>query len=276
MTASELAHRTVPVRQGRRGAIKESSMISRSVVLGALALSTIIAHPAWAASNIGMAAAVSNTVSGTTGGGPKPIRTGDAVFQNQTVQTAAKSSAQLLFRDQTALTVGPVSRVRLDRFVYDPDRRTGDIVINATKGAFRFVSGVAKSSSYKIRTPVASIAVRGTIFDTFIATEATIAVLVKGGIDVCVRNTGNCVSMNRPGQFAIVRANGQISGPHSGRVDLWDVNVGVPFPLLGNKRANDFSEQAPGRTDLNDVIDNGGLGRPQTGDHGGGGVIVIK
>jgi hypothetical protein len=219
---------------------------------------------------------VSNTVSGTSGAGARPIHAGDAVFQNQTVLTAEKSSAQLLFRDQTALTVGPVSRVKLDRFVYDPNRRTGDIVINAAKGAFRFVSGAAKSSAYKIRTPVASIAVRGTVFDTFIATEATVAVLVEGGIDVCARGTNRCVSVNRPGEFAIVRANGQVSGPHDWNGVLWDVNVGVPFPLFGRRQANDFSEQAPGRTDLNDVIDNGGLSQPQTGDQGGGGVIVIK
>jgi len=251
-------------------------MVSRSAVLSALALAVAVAQPAVAAPTIGMAAAVSNKVSGTTGGGAKPIRTGDAVFQDQTVQTAAKSSAQFLFRDQTALTVGPVSRVKLDRFVYDPNRRTGDIVINATKGAFRFVSGAARSSSYKIRTPVASIAVRGTVFDTFIAAEATVAVLVEGGIDVCARGTRRCVAVNRPGEFAIVRANGEVSGPHSWSGTLWDVNVGVPFPLFGRRQANDFSDQAPRPTDLNDVIDNGGLAQPPTqGGGGGGGAVVI-
>lgn len=249
-------------------------MVNKAVFPCALALAAILAQPSWATPTIGLAAAVSNKVSGTTGGAARPIRTGDSVFQDQTVQTAAKSSAQLLFRDQTALTVGPVSRVKLDRFVYDPSRRTGDVVINATKGAFRFVSGVAKSSSYKIRTPVAAISVRGTVFDTFIAPEATVAVLVEGGIDVCARGTRRCVSVNRPGEFAIVRANGQVSGPHSWGGALWDVNVGVPFPLFGRRQANDFSDQSVRDNDLNDVIDNGGLAQPPS-QGGGGGVVII-
>ena len=250
-------------------------MVSRAVFPGALALVAMLVQPSAAAPTIGLAAAVSNKVSGTTGGAAKPIRTGDSVFQDQTVQTAAMSSAQLLFRDQTALTVGPVSRVKLDRFVYDPNRRTGDIVINATKGAFRFVSGAARSSAYKIRTPVASIAVRGTVFDTFIAPEATVAVLVEGGIDVCVKGTRNCVAVNRSGEFVIVRANGQISGPHSWSGALWDVNVGVPFPLFGRRQANDFSDQSGRPTDLGDAIDNGGIAQPPTQGGGGGGGIII-
>jgi hypothetical protein len=251
-------------------------MVSRVVAFSTVTLAAMLVQPSAAAPTIGLASAVSNQVSGTAGGAPKPIRTGDPVFQNQTVQTASRSSAQFLFRDQTALTVGPVSRVKLDRFVYDPNRRTGDIVINATKGAFRFVSGAARSSSYKIRTPVASIAVRGTVFDTFIAPDATVAVLVEGGITVCARATGRCVPVSRPGDFAIVRANGQVSGPHRWSGALWDVNVGVPFPLFGRRQANDFSDQ-PGRpTDLGDAIDNGGIAQPPTqGDGGGGGVIVI-
>jgi ferric-dicitrate binding protein FerR (iron transport regulator) len=251
-------------------------MVSRAVAFSAVAFAAMLAQQSAAAPTIGLASAVSNQVSGTTGGAPKPIRTGDAVFQDQTVQTAARSSAQLLFRDQTALTVGPASRVKLDRFVYDPNRRTGDIVINATKGAFRFVSGAARSSSYKIRTPVASIAVRGTIFDTFIALEATVAVLVEGSITVCARGSRRCVPVSRPGEFAIVRANGQVSGPHRWDGALWDVNVGVPFPLFGRRQANDFSDQSIRPNDVRDAIDNGGLAQPpSTGDGGGGGGVVI-
>src|SRR6185295_12191559 len=63
-----------------------------------------------------------------------------------------------------SLNVGARSEVTLDRFVYDPNRRNGSVVLNAGRGVFRFVSGSQDSKSYKINTSVATIGVRGTVF----------------------------------------------------------------------------------------------------------------
>ena len=48
-------------------------------------------------------------------------KTGDAVFQNQTIATDASGIGQFEFRDETKLAVGPGSTVVLDNFVYDSD-----------------------------------------------------------------------------------------------------------------------------------------------------------
>ena len=56
----------------------------------------------------------------------------------------------------------------LDKFVYDSDKKTGSIILDLTKGAFRFITGVASKPTYLIRTPNASITVRGTIFDMYV------------------------------------------------------------------------------------------------------------
>lgn len=115
------------------------------------------------AQKIGIASAVRNEVSGIQGGTARPLSNGSDVSANERIRTGAVSTAQLLFLDQTTLSVGAQSEVVLDRFVYDPNRGTGKVVVNAGVGAFRFVSGAQKSSSYEIRTPVATIGVRGTV-----------------------------------------------------------------------------------------------------------------
>jgi len=66
------------------------------------------------------------------------------------------------------VALGPGSRLLLDKFVYDPQKGSGTIVLNLVKGAFRFVTGIASKPSYLIRVPNASITVRGTIFDIYI------------------------------------------------------------------------------------------------------------
>src|SRR6185312_133327 len=134
----------------------------RLSVLAAAAAGVLAAQPALAA-KIGVAAAVSNDV--TDGSSGQKMAAGSQLFEQQVVKTGDASSAQLLFLDQTSLSLGPKAQIKLDKFVYDPSRKTGDVVLAATKGAFRFVSGTQDPRSYLIKTPVATIAVRGTIVD---------------------------------------------------------------------------------------------------------------
>ena len=57
----------------------------------------------------------------------------------------------------------------LDEFVYDPDAQIGSLVINATKGVFRLVGGkISKKNSVLLKTPTATIGIRGGINYTVI------------------------------------------------------------------------------------------------------------
>src|SRR5262249_46863164 len=59
---------------------------------------------------------------------------------------------------------GPTSEVVLDKFVYDPVGNKGKVVVQTTRGAFRFVTGTQDHSAYQINTPYGSLGVRGTEF----------------------------------------------------------------------------------------------------------------
>jgi len=67
----------------------------------------------------------------------------------------------LQFNDQSNLTVGPSSQVRLDKFVHDPNKGAGDVAIEASRGAFRFVTGSQNQGSVKIKTPSGTMGIRG-------------------------------------------------------------------------------------------------------------------
>jgi hypothetical protein len=73
----------------------------------------------------------------------------------------ALGQAGLDFIDKSTLHVGPDSSVRLDRFVYDPNKGGGAVVIDAAKGAFRFSTGAQGKNDVKIKTPHGAIGVRG-------------------------------------------------------------------------------------------------------------------
>ena len=183
-------------------------------ITGAALLLLLMAWSAQALAEgrIGVASIVSNEVAGTIGGQTRVIGTGAQVFQNEVVTTGANSSAQLLFRDQTTLTIGANARVVLDRFVYDPRSRTGDIVVNIAEGAFRFVSGSAQSNSYKIKTPSATIGVRGTIVIGAVnsSTGQVMIGCVEGSITVST--PGGTITLEA-GTYITISATGEISGP---------------------------------------------------------------
>jgi len=63
----------------------------------------------------------------------------------------------------------------IDRFVYDPARNSRSVGASVTRGAFRFMSGrtaTRPSGPVTVRTPVASVGIRGTIFEGVVGADA--------------------------------------------------------------------------------------------------------
>jgi hypothetical protein len=146
--------------------IGEQSM-SRWVLPAGLTLAAIFAlQPvSVSAQSIGSAAAVRPEAHG----GGSTLQTGSSLYANETVGTGQAGQAELQFLDSTKLSVGPSSSVRLDKFVYDPNNKgAGKVAINATKGAYRFITGEQDKKNYEIKTPYATLGVRGTVLEIVI------------------------------------------------------------------------------------------------------------
>ena len=156
---------------------------------------------------IGVAAVVRNTVSQLEPRATK-IAKGDEVVRNEVVRTAADSDARLVFRDDTNLSLGPNSTLKLDRTVFD-DPKAGDIAIKLTLGAFRFVTGNSNKEAYEIKTPIATMGVRGTTLDILVKKRRNIIVLRSGKVTLCVLGSGKCVELNHEGDTANVTSNGK-------------------------------------------------------------------
>lgn len=160
---------------------------------------------------IGTAAIVVNNVSGTPQNAPTAaaLHQGDGLFSNERIETAKDSKAQLLFADQTALSMGPQSNLVLDKFVYDPNRNVGTVVLQTVSGAFRFIGGVADTtpgSSYSVQTPVGTIGIRGTYFEWIVQGNYLWAMLTQGAIEVCLTNN-ECATVDKPGTYLVTGGN---------------------------------------------------------------------
>ncbi|MFZ2031133.1 MAG: FecR family protein, partial [Vitreimonas sp.] len=228
-----------------------------SLIALAAALSTL----AWAAeqahadtARIGVASAVRNQVTaGQTDF--HPLVVGGGIFQNDLIRTGTNSVAQLLFQDQTTLSVGPRSEVRLDSYVYDPHQNAGNVAISLTSGALRFITGSQDPHNYSIRTPVATIGVRGTIVDFLFINGRAFAILDEGRALFTLGN-GHTVELNEAGTALEFFNDGTSSPPMVWRGRYEAGQRAASFPLYGNSFADmPEREGAPSNDDRQNRTD---------------------
>lgn len=191
-------------------------------------LAGLLAHGAVAAEDgIGATAIARNDVARVETGKDAALASGDPVFRNETVRTGTDSDAKFVFSDETNLALGPLSRVTLDRFVYNDDKSYGRAALKLAKGAFRFTTGQSEKDAYEIRTGNATIGVRGTVLDIQSESARSVITLVEGKAVVCPRRkfdgdprtlssarlkANQCAELLEPGDTVVVTAGAARNG----------------------------------------------------------------
>jgi hypothetical protein len=163
--------------------------------------------------NIGDARTIVSVVKADFEKQERDLSVGDDVRQDEVIDVSADGRGEFRLNDDTKLALGPGSRMVLDKFVYDSDKKAGSIVLDLTRGAFRFITGVAAKPTYLIRTPNASITVRGTVFDLFILPDTTVWLLLHDGAIEVASSKGVCHVLDRPGQLLRVTSEGSVGVP---------------------------------------------------------------
>ncbi len=185
-----------------------------------LAATTCLSQPR----EIGRAETVVPSVDSDTAGKLSQLEPGSMIFQDGVIRTYKIGAAGLRFVDQTTLTVYPNTSIKLDRFVYNPDKTVSEVVLNLLQGAFRLASGGPRTSEkYSLETPQVMIAIRGTVLHVFSDEDASIVQALHGAFEGCSKVSGIC---------KLVRATDWLNGARfwkDGRVELgrFSPNLGV-------------------------------------------------
>ncbi len=209
-------------------------MVIRRLCIAALSiLSPFYATAALAQSSpIGDATSVQNQVEGIVNRKAQPISPGGSVFQNERVHTGDASQTTLVFLDNTHFGIGPKSEATIDQFVYNPDRGTGKVQIEASRGVFQFVTGSQDKKDYEIVTPSGTIHVKGTEFQLLVARGYMVVALESGALSITT-NKGRAVALDQPGTSLTVHSDGRVDGPTrwAGPITTY---AGAPFPYFGS------------------------------------------
>jgi hypothetical protein len=206
-----------------------------------VAMGAISAHAAEPSSSVGVTKEVVRTVYGTPPQGQQHVKhVGDAVLHNEVFETWAESSALLEFLDRSHLTIGASSSVIIDEFVFDPATVQGNALINLSVGTVRFVTGEMPHGGVVIKTPSATLTLRGTDVSVRVHADGTTDTAVNEG-EVRVHNdkTGSTTTVSA-GEGATTGASGDQS--FNGNLDpgsLTDANSAADNEV--EHRRNDSS-----------------------------------
>ncbi|HEX7750928.1 MAG TPA: FecR domain-containing protein [Novosphingobium sp.] len=234
----------------------------RAFLIGAAALAIAAPAAVWAApTQVGIASAVVNNVQVRSGGAPQAhaARIRERLSLADQVSTGARSRLQILLLDRSTFTVGADARLTIDRFVYDP--AGSSVSASVAKGAFRFLSGGRghRGGGSSIKTPVATIGIRGTIVDGTVGPEAVAIARGEGKVTRGMTvdpQTATLVVLRGPG----ARTGGKV-GVGAISVTAGGVTVDCERPLLavfvpapGAAPIGPFTISLPGLAQLNDLI----------------------
>ena len=141
----------------------------RRLMAAILSVALLVAVPGLAhAAAAGSAKGVKPDASADRSGVIQTLVVGSDVFIGDLVETGPKGQVQILFADNTRLVVGPKSSLKIEDYLIRNDGSAGKLAVDMLGGAFRFSTGDAAKTRYKIDTPTGTIGVRGTQFDVFV------------------------------------------------------------------------------------------------------------
>jgi len=175
-------------------------------VAAALA-AALLAVPAFAQAppQVGVAAAVvPDARTQPPDGADRVLAVGANLVFRERVTTGPGGQAQLLFADQSAVSVGPDASLTIDEYVYDAAAGTGRMAMRLARGAARFVGGkISKTGEVAVETPSGQIGIRGGMAMVQVAPDgATTRVVHLFGFTTLRALDGQTLTMSRGGALA--------------------------------------------------------------------------
>lgn len=145
--------------------------------------------------------------------GERTLKRGSPFFSTDIVTVGTDAKAQLKFIDGGLVTLLPNTVYRITSYVFTEQK--SEVSIELIEGGFRAMTGtIGKThpTNYNVKTPIATIAVRGTIFDVLFRDGE----LNVGSLDgtVMVTNSAGTVPLV-PGSYVVAASSSNMGSSSS-------------------------------------------------------------
>lgn len=136
------------------------------------------------------------------------------VYRTDVIRSGKDSNAQFRMIDNAYLDLYENSELRLHEYQLKADGQRGSVIMELISGGLRTISGIIgkqNKSDYQLRTPTATIGIRGTFYEVSLTKEGMYLAAWKGGITIKT-HSGACntaLGLGQQANFAFVDQQGQ-------------------------------------------------------------------
>jgi len=155
----------------------------------------------------------------------KKLSTGDKIYFGDSIIVKSNSNSQIMLLDETVMTVGSNSEIKIDEFVYDKKSQNGKILSTIKSGSMKVLTGGVSEknpANLEIKVPAGTIGSRGTEFQATVDNGQSKILLIGPGPNntaglrpgsIQVSNALGSVLVNQPFSFTQMSANVAPSTP---------------------------------------------------------------
>ena len=169
----------------------------------------------------------------------------DAVQERDTVLTRDRSRLKILFRNDSVLTLGANGKLIVKQYLHNDATRKAESLYELADGKLRAVVG---AGPFKVQTPTAYAAARGTVFVMWYdaAGNTTGIAVIEGGLEIRnIKHGADRMVILVAGQMSTITGNDGPSPPEPFSIDLWGSGA-------------DTTPRGQNMRELVDLVDNGG------------------
>jgi hypothetical protein len=171
------------------------------VLLAILALS-IASSPAFAAKQVATVVAARGEVQAIDAKGKgRALAVQAAIYEDDTLKTGERSRVQIMFTDNTLISLGTATTMKIAEYRWQPDQKDGALKTQIKEGTFRVMGGALTKDApqnFKTETPTATIGIRGSMY-AGVATADFLSVVFQGGKGIEITNPFGTVAITKPG-----------------------------------------------------------------------------
>ena len=146
----------------------------------------------------------------------RQLKRRDSIYNHETIKTGKESKVQIRFIDNALLALKAESELNIKAYVYSvTNEEDNQVLMELVTGGFRTLTGKigkGNKAAYKVETPVASIGIRGTLYDIQISMDKILAGVWKGGISLDTEKGRFNLGLNSNFDFGEISSSGVFKG----------------------------------------------------------------
>jgi len=123
------------------------------------------------------------------------------IFAADTIKTGPRGRVQLMFDDNTLVSLARNTDMQIAEYKWNPAQKTGAMKTRVNEGVFRIMGGAitqAAPRNFETETPAGTIGIRGSMYSGKVA-GSSLQLLFQGGKGIYFSNDAGTVNIDRPG-----------------------------------------------------------------------------